>query len=243
MDRFGYAKTIDCASYDKNTAQVDADNKYVIRCMNTDRICIFTQTGVMHQLKMTKLPLKKIKDKGIPIDNLCNYTSESETIIGVYPMNSLKMSELLFTTKFGMMKFVDASEFDVIKKTVAATKLSPGDEVVSIVSFDASDRKVYTEFEYDDDDFGPLISGGSDMDYDFASDEENAATAGDASKSGGAISQFTDDDDQLTFEFFDINGGVSEQVSLSMEDGEAAAAAGRNRSACSPGSSGWICSQ
>ncbi len=200
MDRFGYAKLIETSAYEKNAETIDAENKYVFRCMNTDRICIFTQNGVMHQLKCLKLPVKKPKDKGIPVDNLCNYTSSTENIIQVFPMSKLVLSELLFTTKNGMMKFVDASEFDVIKQTVAATKLMDGDEVISIECFDTSDRKVYTEFEFEEETMPVLLSGGSD------------------DVPVGEISQFTDDDDQLTFEFFDLSGGDSEQVSFSLAD-------------------------
>ena len=200
MDRFGYAKLVEPSAYEKNTETLEAENKYVFRCMNTDSICIFTQTGVMHQVKCLKLPLKKPKDKGIPIDNLSNYTSVTENIIQVFPMNRLRMSELLFTTKNGMMKFVDASEFDVIKKTVAATKLNEGDEVISIECFDASDRAVYTEYEYEDE-LDPTLSGGMV-----------------GEPSGDGISAFADDDDQLTFEFFDLAGGGSEEVSINIGD-------------------------
>ncbi len=195
MDRFGYAKIVESSVYEKNAQTLEMENKYIFRCMNTDSICVFTQTGVMHQVKALKIPLKKAKDKGVPIDNLCNYTSVTENIIQVLPMNQLKLSELLFTTKNGMMKFVDASEFDVIKKTVAATKLNDGDEVISIDVFDASDRKIYTEFEYEDD-FVPVLSGGSD----------------------DGVSPFTEDDDQLTFEFFDLAGGSSETVAIDVGD-------------------------
>jgi len=193
MDRFGYVKLVEPALYDKNAETLDAENKYVFRCMNTDSICIFTQTGMMHQLKCLKIPMKKPKDKGVPADNLSNYTSSTESVIQVLPMSRLKMSELLFTTKNGMMKFVDASEFDVIKKTVAATKLNDGDEVISIDCFDASDRQVYTEYEYEDD-FDPVLTGGSD----------------------DGLSAFTDEDDQLTFEFFDLGGGDTEEVSINV---------------------------
>ncbi|MBQ8729635.1 MAG: DNA topoisomerase, partial [Lachnospiraceae bacterium] len=45
---------------------------------------------------------------------------------------NLKASKLLFVTEMGMMKIVDTEEFDVIKKTVAATKLNDDDKVFGI---------------------------------------------------------------------------------------------------------------
>ncbi|MBQ9814065.1 MAG: DNA topoisomerase 4 subunit A [Lachnospiraceae bacterium] len=195
MDRFGYAKTLETAVYEKNAEAVDAENRYIIRCMNTDRICIFTQTGIMHQLKVLKVPLKKIKDKGTPIDNLCNYTSVTEDIIQVKSMEQVRRSELLFTTKLGMMKFVDSAEFDVSKQTVAATKLQDGDEVISIELFDASKRPAAVEESYEE--VADLtISGGFDGPDDF-------------------ISSFTDEDDQLTFEFIDL--GLDEDIAPAAE--------------------------
>lgn len=44
----------------------------------------------------------------------------------------LLQTKFLFTTKFGMMKQVEGSEFLVTKRTISATRLQDGDEVVSI---------------------------------------------------------------------------------------------------------------
>ncbi len=137
MDRFGYAKTIDMNTYDRNIETVKNENKYIFPCMNTDRICIFTDTGDMHTVKAKDLPFGKLRDKGTPIDNLGNYDSSGEELIFIHPMQALLNHKLLFTTKKGFMKLVDASEFDVVKKTVAATKLSDDDKVVSVALTDA----------------------------------------------------------------------------------------------------------
>jgi len=42
------------------------------------------------------------------------------------------MYRVIFGTKLSMLKIVDGGEFDVSKRTVAATKLQDGDEVVSV---------------------------------------------------------------------------------------------------------------
>lgn len=156
MDRFGYSKTIDTASYERNTEAIEAENKTVIRCMNTDKICIFTNKGNMHQVKILDVPFIKFRDKGKPIDNLGNYSSKDEEMILVCVFSQLKDSKMLFTTKNGMMKIVDYTEFDVIKRTVAATKLAKGDFVVSI--------EVIYDFTmvYEDEITPVFLSGGSD---------------------------------------------------------------------------------
>ncbi|MDD3414296.1 MAG: DNA topoisomerase 4 subunit A [Lachnospiraceae bacterium] len=132
MDRFGYAKTIDIAAYERNKEAADSENKYVFTCRNTGRICIFTNRGQVHSIKVMDLPFGKFRDKGIPIDNVSNYDSSTETMLYVDDMNRIIMSKLLFTTKQAMMKHVYGTEFDVAKRTVAATKLQEDDEVISI---------------------------------------------------------------------------------------------------------------
>lgn len=81
MDRFGYAKTVDVSVYERNKEAADSENKTVLTCLNTDKICIFTNTGQMHLLKVLDLPYGKFRDKGIPIDNLSNYSSSEEEIV------------------------------------------------------------------------------------------------------------------------------------------------------------------
>ena len=132
MDRFGYAKTIDVAVYERNKEAADAENRYVITCKNTDKICIFTNTGQMHLLKVLDLPFGKFRDKGTPIDNLSNYNSSEENFIFIRNLGALCYSKVIFGKKASMLKVVDGSEFDVAKRTTAATKLNDGDELLFV---------------------------------------------------------------------------------------------------------------
>ena len=134
MDRFGYAKTIDMSTYERNKETADAENKYVFPCKNLGKICIFTNTGQMHTVKVTDLPFGKFRDKGIPIDNVSNFSSDKEQLVYIASQTELNLCPILFTTKQAMMKSVDGGEFDVAKRTVAATKLMEEDEVVSVVA-------------------------------------------------------------------------------------------------------------
>ena len=45
MDRFGYIRLIDKNAYERNKEAAHAESRYVFICMNTDKICIFTDTG------------------------------------------------------------------------------------------------------------------------------------------------------------------------------------------------------
>ncbi len=139
MDRFGYAKTIDMPVYERNKEAAEAENKYVFPCKNTGRICLFTDTRQLHTIKVTDLPFGKFRDKGIPIDNVSNFSSEKEEIVYITSQTSLNLCPVLFVTAQSMMKVVDGGEFDVSKRTVSATKLGEGDKVVSVTAL--YDRK------------------------------------------------------------------------------------------------------
>lgn len=157
QDKFGYAKLLEPAAFDRNIESVTANNKYYFNCMNTDTICIFTDNGNVHQIKVQNIPTKKVREKGVPIDNLGNYSSQGENIIALMSFDMIKDKKLLFTTKKGMIKLVDGSEFETNRKTVAATKLGKDDELVSVVITRVSEKEVVEDTEM------PIaLSGGSD---------------------------------------------------------------------------------
>ncbi|MFP3153999.1 DNA topoisomerase 4 subunit A [Lachnospiraceae bacterium ZAX-1] len=132
MDRFGYAKTIDTNTYERNKEAADGENKYIINCMNTDKICIFTDTGQLHLVKALDLPYGKFREKGTPLDNLSNYDSSKEELIYITSLSKIRKKQLLFATKKGILKQVSGAEFDVSKRTTAATKLGIDDTLHAV---------------------------------------------------------------------------------------------------------------
>lgn len=132
MDRFGYAKTVDVATYERNKEAADAENKWIVNCINTGKLCVFTNTGKMHQIKVLDLPYGKFRDKGQPIDNVSNYDSTQEMVVYMCDELQLRYAKLLFATKQGMIKKVKGNEFRVAKRTIAATKLQEDDELISV---------------------------------------------------------------------------------------------------------------
>ena len=128
MDRFGYAKIVDTSVYERNKEAANAEYRHIFTCKNTDKICIFTDKGQMHLLKVLDLPYGKFRDKGTPIDNLCNYDSREENVVYLAGLEHVSSHRMLFGTKYAMIKVVDGMEFVVAKKTTAATKLGEEDE-------------------------------------------------------------------------------------------------------------------
>ena len=132
MDKFGYGKLVDRATYDRNQETIEGENPHVIPCLNTDKICLFTDTGLLHQVKASDIPYGKMRDKGTPVDNLCKFDGTKERPIFIINASALVGRRLLFATKGAMVKLVPGEEFETNNRMVAATKLQDGDMVVSI---------------------------------------------------------------------------------------------------------------
>lgn len=130
MDRFGYAKTIDLAAYERNKDTVDTEFKVHFICSNLGRVCVFTDTGMMHTVKVSDLPMAKLKEKGRPIDNVCKFDSAKENVIYITNQSELNLYRLVFVTAQGYVKIVSGGEFDVTRLTIQATKLDEDDRLV-----------------------------------------------------------------------------------------------------------------
>lgn len=132
LDRFGYAKLLDVASYEKNREQIESEYRAVIPIMTSGRIQLYTSAGVLHQVKVRDIPAGKLKDKGVPIDNLSRFDGRKEEIHLVAAAGSLSKEQLLFVSREGYVKLVDGAEFETANKTVVATKLGDGDSVTAV---------------------------------------------------------------------------------------------------------------
>ena len=132
QDKFGYCKLMDEATYQRNQEAVESDNRFVLKCKNTDRVLLFTDKGNMHQIKCQDVPLGKFKDKGVPIDNISKYNANQEEIIYANVKSALAGKTLIFATRDAMVTLVETSEFETANKLVAATKLGEGDRLIEI---------------------------------------------------------------------------------------------------------------
>ncbi len=132
MDRFGYGRCIDVPTFERNKEAALAEHKYVLKCKNTGKICIFTAQGQMHSIKVLDLPFGKFRDKGMPVDNVSNFRSANEEIVAILSQTQMNLHRILFVTKSAMAKVVEAGELDVAKRTVAATKLTDNDLLICV---------------------------------------------------------------------------------------------------------------
>jgi len=139
MDRFGYAKLLDVSAYDKNKETADSEYKTIFKMMSDDKVCVFTDTGKLHTAKGKDIPRKRLKDKGVPIDNICNYTGSTEEIVFVAPAAFVKEHLLFFASSDGLVKCIEGEQLISTTRTVAATKLAEGSKVAFVGCADAAD--------------------------------------------------------------------------------------------------------
>ncbi len=142
LDKFGYARTIDMPTYERNKEAADKESKQIIFTTNLSKLGIFTNEGNMHLVKVIDLPFGKFRDKGTPIDNVSKFDISKENFLLVEALDNLKGKQLLFGTKLGMLKLVAGEEFDVSKRTTAATKLQDNDELLCVYTVSQGDTIV-----------------------------------------------------------------------------------------------------
>ncbi len=132
MDRFGYCKLLDKSTYERNQESICTDYSYVVHCLTSDKLCLFTNVGNLHQIKVSDIPCGKIKDKGIPVDNISRFDGGKERIIYLDNGGRMKDKTFIFATKQALIKQVPASEFETNNRMVAGTKLQEGDELFGV---------------------------------------------------------------------------------------------------------------
>lgn len=137
IDRFGYTKSLDSSSYSRLSEETRKEYPHILTMKNTDKLCLFTAQGNMYQIKAMNIPKCKIKDKGILLQNLCKV--KKEEILLYISFEDLFESQLLFTTKHGLIKRVSGAEFESIRSVISSTKLEPEDEIISLVALTAQE--------------------------------------------------------------------------------------------------------
>lgn len=137
IDRFGYTKSFDTASYSRVSEDNLKEFTHIVQMRNTDKLCLFTAEGNMYQVKASAIPKCKMKDKGVLIHTLCKVGKEN--ILLYTSFEELFEAQLVFSTKLGYIKQVSGVEFETNRSMISATKLDTGDEVVSVVMLSAGE--------------------------------------------------------------------------------------------------------
>ena len=137
IDRFGYTKCIDSASYQRLTPETLNEYSHIVAMRSDDKLCAFTAQGNLYQIKASAIPRCKARDKGTLIHSLCKFNDED--VVSYASFDSMFDSILLFVTKNGYVKLVSGAEFETNRTMIASTKLDDGDSVVCVRQLSASE--------------------------------------------------------------------------------------------------------
>lgn len=138
IDRFGYTKAVDAGTFARTGEEAKKEFTHIVQMKNTDKLCIFTNSGAMHQVRAEKIPRCKMKDKGTLIHSLCKMENDEEGLLYI-SFEELFESMLMFTTANGFIKLVSGVEFETARQQVAATKLDEGDALVDVSVLSAAE--------------------------------------------------------------------------------------------------------
>lgn len=139
IDRFNYLKAIDNQSYMRVNEDTISEYQEVIKIKSTDKLCIFSETGNIYQLKMQDIALSKMRDRGTPINNLCDVTESK--ILRIVPFDEI-VEEVIFITSGGLIKRVKKEEFETNRTRLIATKINKDDELIEVYPLKEGDKEV-----------------------------------------------------------------------------------------------------
>lgn len=137
VDRFGYTKSVDSATYQRAGEEALAEFVHKIKIKSNDRLAIFTEEGNLYQLKVSAIPKCRIKEKGTLMQVLTKMGQE--TPVQVMPYEDTFDAQFLFVSVAGLVKRVSGIEFEARRQVITATKLAEGDKVAAVVPLTASE--------------------------------------------------------------------------------------------------------
>ena len=137
IDRFGYTKSIDTATYQRAGEEALAEFVHKIKIKSNDKLAIFTAEGNLYQLKVSQIPKCRIKEKGALMQVLTKMGQE--TPIQVMSYEECFDAQFLFMSTGGLIKRVSGIEFEARRQMIAATKLAENDKVAAVLPLTASE--------------------------------------------------------------------------------------------------------
>ena len=100
----------------------------------TRTLLAFTNLGNCFKVDVKEFSETRYKDKGVPEKTMFKELTEGETVVAMFDFEDTKLEyNLMFLTKFGMIKKTPINEYALLKRYFQAMKLKDGDEILSIV--------------------------------------------------------------------------------------------------------------
>jgi topoisomerase-4 subunit A len=141
ISREGFIKRMPLKNYQRVTTDEssidfrEGDELAVLLESNTkDVLYIFSDSGMLYQLKTMDVPEHKWKDKGVRMDNyIKGIDFNEESIIGAFTMDGQEEGSFKFITSRGSLKRTDLESFKTNYSKIIALKLRKDEKLVSVI--------------------------------------------------------------------------------------------------------------
>ena len=122
-----------------NSQMTENELHYNILKTTTDKILVaFTDKGNACRIAVEDIKEAKWRDKGVGVRTVCKELDVNEKILAMFEIDKKDKSELIFVTKFGLLKRTSLIEYDVAKQKYLAIKLKDNDEVINVIKTKAN---------------------------------------------------------------------------------------------------------
>ncbi len=128
VNRFGYIKLIDEATRTRNAAGIETDYRFCEPVMTDGKLGVVTDAGQCHQIQISKVPLGKYNDKGVPLETVSPMSGEETAVALLSDMD--KKAKLTLACTDGYVKRIILSELFTARKTTAILRLGEGSRLL-----------------------------------------------------------------------------------------------------------------
>lgn len=133
LTRGGFFKRMPRKQFDKLMAQEDADRPaYLFDTDTAGKLLCFTDMGNCFTLPVSSIPDVKPSQRGSAPGGLLAGLESGENIVGVMELPAKLEGHMLLTTRQGMVKRTELSQFSVRGAKFAAIKLREGDSLIAV---------------------------------------------------------------------------------------------------------------
>ncbi len=132
-------KAVSLKNYNASTREIGENtepNAVVTLALKTNSlstILAFTNFGNCHKIKMSQVNETKYRDKGVDDWVIFKTLQKNENIVALFNEEDMdKPGNLMFYSKFGMIKKTEKKEYMLLKASYQAMKLRDGDELIKV---------------------------------------------------------------------------------------------------------------
>jgi len=151
LTRAGTLKRFDLKTFETSVKQYYpeiADNEIhfnILKTKSDKTLLCFTNKGNVCKVNVEDLKEAKWRDKGTQFRAICKELDIDEKIIVIYEIND-QDKDILFVTKYGMLKRSALKDYNIAKMKFVGIKLKDDDEVINVVTYKNSTLLMITKF-------------------------------------------------------------------------------------------------